>query len=243
MPLEIACFNASSAITAAKAGADRIELCADYAAGGVTPALSTLQRIRQDLAASCEQAATNASSTASQARLPIMVMIRPRGGNFSYSAAEFDQMKSSMHTFKSSNAVDGFVFGVLTPNNRIDEPRNRELVEAAAPLPCTFHRAIDKVHNLDAAVEMIVDCGFVSVLTSGGAESASEGTSRVAGLQVRFGERISVVLGGGVRSANAIELRNETGVEWLHSAAITGLGEEVDQGEVGKMVACLQDTG
>lgn len=240
--LEIACFNAPSAIKAAKAGADRIELCADYSAGGVTPALSTLQSIRQELDTSSQHTSTNGSASASHDKIPINVMIRPRGGNFAYSAAEFSQMKSNIETFKSSNTVDGFVFGILTPDNRIDEARNRELADAASPLPCTFHRAIDEVDNLDAAVETIIDCGFTSILTSGGAKRASEGRARVAELQAKFGKRISIILGGGIRGSNALGLRNGTGVEWLHSAAITGSDEEVDEEEVRKMVALLQNT-
>ncbi|KAF1931504.1 putative copper homeostasis protein [Didymella exigua CBS 183.55] len=221
--LEIACFNAASAVTAAKAGADRIELCADYAAGGVTPSLSTLHSIRK---------ATDK---------PIHVMIRPRGGDFTYSAAQCSQMKSNIDMFKESSAVDGFVFGILTAGNEIDQARNRELVEAAKPLPCTFHRAIDDVTDLDAAVETIVDCGFASILTSGGAKNAWEGRARVGELQQKYSGRISIILGGGIRSTNVVDLKHETGVQWVHSAAITGPDEEVDSEEVGKMVELLRN--
>ncbi|KAF3035762.1 hypothetical protein E8E11_005046 [Didymella keratinophila] len=226
--LEIACFNAPSAILAAKAGADRIELCADYSLGGVTPSLPTLNTTRSELQE------LNIS-------IPINVMIRPRGGDFTYSTAEFSQMKSNIGIFKSSNAVNGFVFGILTPDNEIDSARNKELVDAAYSLPCTFHRAVDEVDDLDAAVQSIVKCGFTSILTSGGARSASEGRIRVAELQEKFGGRISIILGGGVRSTNALELRNDTGVEWLHSAAITGSDEEVDSQETEKMASILQN--
>jgi copper homeostasis protein len=226
--LEIASFNAPSAILAAKAGADRIELCADYSAGGVTPALPTLHTIRSKLQE------LNIDT-------PINIMIRPRGGDFTYSAAEFSQMKSHIQTFKSSTAVTGFVFGILTPDGQIDGVRNAELVDAACPLPCTFHRAVDQVDDLDAAVQIIVDCGFTSILTSGGARSAREGRTRVGEMQREYGGRISIVLGGGVRSANVLELKRETGVEWVHSSAITGADEEVDEQEVRKMVEILRD--
>jgi copper homeostasis protein len=222
--LEIACFTGPSAILAARLGAPRIELCADYAAGGTTPSLSTLHAIRKET------------------DTPINVMIRPRGGNFTYSAAELSQMKRSIEIFKASNAADGFVFGVLTADNAVDGASCSPLLDAAHPLPCTFHRAIDLVADLDAAAETIIACGFTSILTSGGRASASEGRTRVAELQERFGGRISIVLAGGVRSANVRELSDATGVAWLHSAAITGAGEEVDPGEVGEMIALLRGT-
>jgi copper homeostasis protein len=175
-------------------------------------------------------------------RIPVHVMIRPRGGDFNYSAAEFAQMKRSIEMFKGSEGVDGFVLGLLTSDRKVAEERNRELVELAKPLPCTFHRAIDEVQDLDGAVETIIGCGFRSILTSGGAKSASEGADEVARLQKKFGERISLILGGGIRNTNVMELKSRTGVEWVHSAAITGADEEVDGDEVRRMVTLLQDT-
>ena len=239
--LEIACFNALSAITAAKAGASRIELCADYAAGGVTPTLSTLHSIRSALEQSSDDPASPDDTELDNKRIPINVMIRPRSGNFTYSPTSLSQMKSTIEMFKSSRMVDGFVFGILTPSLQIDIAPNEALVALAHPLPCTFHRAIDEVEDLDAAVEAVIECGFKSILTSGGAKTASEGKVRVAELQRKFGGRISVIAGGGVRSGNVRELKMETGVEWVHSAAVTGEGEEVDEQEVRRMVEILQD--
>jgi copper homeostasis protein len=220
--LEIACFNSVSAIAAAKTGADRIELCADYAAGGVTPSLSALQDVRKETT------------------IPINIMIRPRAGNFNYSDEEFQQMKREIEMFKVF--AGGVVFGILDSSHRINTARNRELVENAAPLPCTFHRAIDEVEEMDEAVEEIIRCGFKSILTSGGMRSALEGAERVGRLQEKFGTRISLVLGGGVRGANAEELKRRTGVQWLHSAAITKPGEDVDEEEVKNIQRILAGT-
>ncbi|CAG5185113.1 uncharacterized protein ALTATR162_LOCUS11225 [Alternaria atra] len=217
--LEIACFNASSAITAARAGADRIELCADYAAGGVTPSLSTLQDVRK------------------QVTIPVNVMIRPRGGNFLYADEELTLMKKEMEMLKP--LASGFVFGILDADRRIDSARNRELVEIAAPLPCTFHRAVDETDNLEEAVETVVRCGFKSILTSGGAKSALEGADKLRQLQSKFGADLSLIAGGGVRSINIEELKKRTHTAWLHSAAITAPGEDVNDQEVNKMQQTL----
>lgn len=218
--LEIACFNASSAIAAAKAGADRIELCADYGAGGVTPSMSCVHEVHDAVS------------------IPINIMIRPRAGNFNYTAAEFSQMKFEIEEFKE--LASGFVFGILDSGKRVDEGRNRELVELAAALPCTFHRAIDEVDDLSRAVESVIACGFRSILTSGGEKSASEGADKVAELQEERGQKISLILGGGVRSSNAARLKEKTAVSWLHSAAITKLGEDADTAEVRLMRQALK---
>jgi copper homeostasis protein len=217
--LEIACFNASSAIAAAQAGADRIELCADYAAGGVTPSLSTLQHVHRETA------------------IPINVMIRPRTGNFNYSEEEFMLMKKEMDMLRP--LASGFVFGILDADRRIDSARNRDLVELAAPLPCTFHRAVDEAEVLEEAVETVVHCGFKSMLTSGGAKNAIEGVDKLDELQLKFGAQLLLIAGGGVRSTNIEELKRKTRIAWLHSAAITAPGEDVDDQEVSKMKQVL----
>ncbi|KAF2639952.1 hypothetical protein P280DRAFT_469692 [Massarina eburnea CBS 473.64] len=218
--LEIACFNAESAIAASKAGADRIELCADYAAGGVTPLPSTLHQVRKETAT------------------PINVMIRPRGGDFVYSDEEFERMKTDIDSYKGS--ASGFVFGILDERNRVDIQRNGELVMLATPLPCTFHRAFDQTMKKSEAAEQLVECGFKAILTSGGLFDAVAGADKVGELQKDWGSKITIILGGGVRSSNISVLREKTRVEWYHSAAITMPGETVDPVEVEKLTTRLK---
>ncbi|KAK7180928.1 hypothetical protein DPSP01_000604 [Paraphaeosphaeria sporulosa] len=219
--LEIACFNVSSAIAAAEAGADRIELCADYAAGGVTPSVDAWDEIRK------------ATSK------PINAMIRPRPGDFVYTTLQLYQMKLDILNFKP--VASGFVFGILDSENRVDEARNRELVEMAAGLPCTFHRAFDTVPDQAEAVESLIRCGFTSILTSGGPADAVSGAGNVARLQKEFGSRITFILGGGIRSSNLAALREQTDVPWYHSAAITQPGEMVDRDEVSRLQSILKN--
>ena len=91
---EIACFNLESAILSQKAGADRVELCANILVGGTTPTIEMIQQAREYLT------------------IDIYVMIRPRGGSFVYSEVEFEQMKSEIETIKELG-VNGFVFGIF----------------------------------------------------------------------------------------------------------------------------------
>src|ERR1043165_9673282 len=107
--LEIACFNLESAIKAQAAGADRIELCEDYKAGGITPNQNLIAETRQLL------------------KIPIHVIIRPRGGNFVYSEIELHHMQKSI-LFCKENKIDGVVFGVLNSNAEIDQRVCRELI-------------------------------------------------------------------------------------------------------------------
>lgn len=101
------------------------ELCADASTGGITPDFEDIKTLRKET------------------DKEIMVMIRPRGGDFCYSDEEFEQMKSNIIMIKNFR-IDGFVFGILNEDNKIDFERNQELVELSKPFPCTFHRAFDR---------------------------------------------------------------------------------------------------
>ena len=51
-------------------------------------------------------------------------MIRPRGGDFTYSESEFETMKKEISQFSEVEA-DGFVFGILTKDQKIDKEKNK----------------------------------------------------------------------------------------------------------------------
>ena len=104
MVLEIACFNSASCLTAQKAGAQRIELCENYKAGGISPSEKLFLETKQNL------------------QIKIFVMIRPRPGDFNYTDAEFELMKKQIVFFKE-NKCDGFVFGILTTQDKVDTVR------------------------------------------------------------------------------------------------------------------------
>jgi copper homeostasis protein len=91
-------------------------------------------------------------------------------------------------------------------------------------------------------LEILIECGFMSVLTSGGQPNATAGAGIVDALQKKYGGRISIILGGGVRSSNIDSLRTQTKVEWYHSAAITQSGESVDTQEVERIQELLRES-
>jgi copper homeostasis protein len=161
-------------------------------------------------------------------------MIRPRGGDFLYSDAEFEQMKHDLHTIRSASAppgrLSGFVFGILDARGQVDVLRNSELVASARPLSCTFHRAFDETKDLDQALEDVIACGFKTILTSGGAGDAVAGAEVLGRLVERAKGRIIVMPGGGVRSSNIGLLKEKTRANWFHSSAV--VGDEISVEEV-----------
>ncbi|KAE8161320.1 copper homeostasis CutC domain-containing protein [Aspergillus tamarii] len=219
--LEIACFNEESAIIAARAGADRIELCRDYASGGLSPEPETVAKLK------------------SQISIPVYVMIRPHAESFHYSDTDFETMKCTMQSLMKKGA-DGFVFGILTQDapaqavSRIDVVRNKELVELAQGRPCTFHRAFDLIpeSNWDFALADIAECGFTSILTSGpSGGTAIECVDQLGRLiherLVQLRRRMEgcdrlpqIIVGGGVRATNIRILWERTRALAFHSAAL-----------------------
>lgn len=250
MPLlEIACFNPQSAAIAAAAGADRIELCENQAAGGTTPPKAWLRQIKATAAAG--------GLEKREKKIPIFVMIRPRGGDFYYSDAEFEEMKAQIDAFRSSSSssssskeeeeekekVDGFVFGLLdkTQPQQIDISRTKELVQRAKPLPCTFHRAFDSTANPMQALEDVVAAGCSAILSSGGARDAGAGAAVLQQLVQASRGRITIIAGGGVRLSNIEGICATAGVHVCHSSAVVAArGELADASEIREMKKVLE---
>lgn len=210
--LEIACFNIKSALIAAEAGADRIEFCTAMELGGITPFIEDFVELKE------------------RVDIPIFVMIRPRGGNFFYTKFEVVQMLTSLESFKKKGA-DGFVFGALDARGQIDEVFCKKMLHVAAGLPCTFHRAIDDVQQIDKSVETLIDLGFATLLSSGGKGSVLEGIETLKELQEKYGELISIMPGGSIRTDNVAEIYSKLQTSWIHSSAVME-GEIADREEI-----------
>lgn len=214
--LEIACFEITSAEIALQSMADRIEFADDIELGGITPDFYEFLHLKRTYKA------------------PVYVMIRPKGGPFFYSDAEFLEMKSSLISFKEGGA-DGFVFGILTSHNEIDEPRNRELLELAGDTPCTFHRAFDRTADLDKSIQTLIRLGFRTVLTSGGKKTALEGKENLKDLIEKYTHKIHILIGGGVRPENIAAIKEFTGGTHFHSSAIYKYDTFVTEDEIKKL--------
>ncbi len=199
--LEIACFNAESALIAEQGGADRIEFCANMQVGGTTPSLSDFIKLKSNIS------------------IPVYVMIRAREGDFVYSEADFDEMKNNLIQFKEAGA-DGFVFGILDENRKLDITRNKELLDLADGLPCTFHKAFDEVIEPFIALQHLIDLGFENILSSGQAATAMLGLPILKQLLIQSDNKINIMVGGSVRSSNLYLLRDELNTTWYHSSAI-----------------------
>ena len=201
MNVEICVEGIDGFIAAQEAGADRVELCAALIEGGLTPSFGV---VRLALAL---------------AKIPFHVIVRPRGGDFLYSALEFRSMLEDVMALKALG-VAGVVVGCLTADAEIDEARMNALVAAARPLSVTCHRAFDMTRDLDAALEALVRCGIDRVLTSGGRNSAIEGLDTLRRMAERAAGRIVVMACGALDETNVAQVYRDTGVDEVHFAAL-----------------------
>lgn len=131
--------------------------------------------------------------------------------------------------------ADGVVVGVLSPNGSIDAAWTRRLVEAARPMPVTFHRAFDGTADLETSLELLAGLGITRILTSGGAATAMEGRERLRRLTAQARGRIGVLPGGGIRATNAGAIALVTGASELH----VGYPIDAPAGRVAEVVAAL----
>lgn len=219
--LEVCTDSPDGVIAALAGGADRVELCDNLLEGGTTPSAGAIEVAR-----------------ARGGEIGLMVMIRPRGGDFLYSELEFEVMKKDIAVAKSLGA-DGVVLGILRADGTVDGRRVAELAAAARPMAVTFHRAFDMSRDLDEAFEALVDLGVDRILTSGGQPTAPRGATRIAALVRRAreaGPRAPIVMPGcGVREHNIRQLLADTGAREVHFSS----GEVVDSAMAYRNESCL----
>lgn len=197
--IEIATSDFTTTQSAVEGGADRIELCANLAEGGTTPSYGTVKQCRESFS------------------ILLYPIIRPRGGDFLYTADEFSIMLQDIKLFKELGC-DGVVIGLLNRDGSIDIKRTAQLVEAAYPLGVTCHRAFDRCRDPFEALEQLVETGCERILTSGQLPTVTDGADQIAALNKQADERIIIMPGSGLRKENIKWLAEKTGCHEFHSS-------------------------
>lgn len=235
--LEIAVFSVEAALNAISAGADRIEFCENPNEGGTTPSYGSLKTL------------------IALTTIPVFPIIRPRGGDFLYTEAEYACIKADLLLVKELG-YPGAVIGLLNADGTIDKERTTDLVQLAAPMQITFHRAFDRCNDPFKGLEDIIETGCKRILTSGQVPNVSDAIPMIKNLVEKAGDRIIILPGSGVRANNCQAIINETGAVEIHSSARKAIASQmkhnatsmqeniismgIDENEVKAMLAALQ---
>lgn len=189
--------NAESAVTAWRAGADRLELCANLMIGGTTPTLAAFRQVKR------------------LCQAPVHVLIRPRPGDFCYTEQEFALIREEIRIFRKAGA-EGVVVGILKPDGTLDLERMKLLMEDAEGMSVTLHRAFDMCADPYEALEQAWSLGIHTILTSGGKADCMEGMAYLGRLVQQAAGRIRIMAGGGVEASVILKLIREAGIRDFH---------------------------
>tara|TARA_B100001094_G_scaffold150924_1_gene146136 strand:- start:6007 stop:6657 length:651 start_codon:yes stop_codon:yes gene_type:complete len=202
--LEACVENLDQALLAEKKNADRIELCGKLDLGGITPPRKMI------------------ISVLDQLRIPVKVMIRPRGGNFTYSESEIESMKSDI-VFCKDNGISEIVLGILTKNRELDISTISSMVSLASPMDITFHKAIDSVNSYMKSLDRLtLFTSIKSVLTSGKGLNALLGKSLIKKAIKNFSNSFNIIAAGSITIENLNEVHAELGAKEYHGKKIVG---------------------
>lgn len=221
--VEICTPSRLSAVAAKEGGAKRIELCSNLEVGGLTPTDEDIVYCVQTLG------------------LRTHVLVRPRAGNFLYSADEMAEIERTVMRCRQLGAA-AVVVGFLTPDGKVDTELTRRIVQLAAPMEVTFHRAFDEaLQDPIEALQAVMEAGCHRLLTSGQAPTALQGAAVIKRL-VDHSSCLKILAGSGVTPDNVRQLIAATGVTEVHGSCKTTLPDgtlQTDAAQVRRLLSVL----
>lgn len=203
MIIEACVENINEAIRAEAQGAHRVEICENLIIGGTTPSAGTIAIAKKVLT------------------IPIMVLIRPRGGDFVYSDIEVEIMKHDIEVCKQIG-IDGVVLGALTEENTINTRLLSELVNLAKPLDITFHKAIDETNDILGEFKRLLAYPIDRILTSGGAETVYKGQETINRMAQLSDGKIKIIAAGKIKQSDLSNLQKIIKTNEFHGKKIVG---------------------
>jgi len=205
---EVALENFTQIPAAVLKGANRIELNDNLAVGGTTPSLGVLQE---------------ASKYLQEKSIPMVEMIRPRGGNFVYNDLEIKMMEADLFQAQKLG-IDAVAFGALTDDGDLDVDAMEQLIAASDGMQIVFHMAFDALaeDNKKDAIDWLIDHDVERILTHGGPLTTSiDQTMDNLKKYIDYADgRITILPGGGINSDNCDSIAEKLGVKELHGTKI-----------------------
>ena len=202
--VEICCGGYEDVTRAVEGNADRIELNSALYMGGLTPAAGTMKLIRRKV------------------NIPIIAMVRPRGGGFCYNDMNKEAMFAEAENLLA-NGADGIAFGFLTLDKTVDKAATLKMTDLIHEhrMEAVFHMAFDGTEDLFQSMEDLIDCGVDRILTSGGKGRAVLAPEKIKELREKADGRVEILPGGGIRPDNVSEFIARSGADQVHCSCRT----------------------
>jgi copper homeostasis protein len=197
--IEVCCGSVDDVLEAQRGGADRVELNSSLLLGGLTPSTGSIIEAKR------------------VSKIPVMAMVRPRGGGFCYTEEEMNVMKYDVINSVNLGA-DGIVFGILKENGEIDEKRCESIIKLSKDKEVVFHRAFDVVPDPIASIDKLVNLGVKRILTKGQQNTAFEGADLLKEIIKYAAGRIEILVGG-CNPYNVQSIISEVGCDQIHIAS------------------------
>lgn len=205
---EIAVADIDTIRRALAAGVERVELSADLSIGGISPSVMLVQE---------------ALTLTNAAGVDLVVMVRPRGGDFVYSHLEIDKMIGTLKQFRAIG-VHYVTFGALDEMGHLDRCHMVKLLEAAKPMHVVFHMAFDdiKPEYQEQALHWLARNKVIRVLTHGGqlTESIDDCLPHLRQIQEWTPIGMTILPGGGINFRNMNEIADTLDVKEIHGSHI-----------------------
>lgn len=198
--VEVCANTITDCINANNGGANRIELVSAMYMGGLTPSLGLVKEALKIT------------------KIPIVAMVRSRGGGFNYSKEEIEVMFLDAKLMLEAG-VDGIVFGFLNSDYTIDIINTKKMVDLIKSYnkEAIIHRAFDLTPDLEETTKILIDLKVDRILTSGGNSNIINSYDVLHLLNSKYGSKIEFLVGSGVNSSNALDIINKTNIKQLHA--------------------------
>lgn len=193
-------------------GADRIELNNDLSVGGTTPSFGVIKKTVE---------------YTHKHDVPVIVMIRPRGGNFVYSEDELEIMINDIQIC-SLLGVDGVTLGCLTREKHLDKRAMNRLLSVAhaGDLEVVMHMAFDELTNVEQkeAIDWLSQNRIKRILTHGGplTQPISHTLDHLKEVVKQAKNKIEILPGGGITKANINKVVEQIKIKQVHGTKLLG---------------------
>lgn len=193
-------------------GADRIELNNDLSVGGTTPSFGVIKKTVE---------------YAHKHDVPVIVMIRPRGGNFVYNEDELEIMINDIQIC-SLLGVDGVTFGCLTREKHLDKRAMNRLLSVAhvGGLEVVMHMAFDELTNAEQkeAIDWLSQNRVKRILTHGGPlnQPISHTLDHLKEVVKQAKNKIEILPGGGITKVNVNKIVEQIKIKQVHGTKLLG---------------------